>query len=307
MNELPDLISERINALSWDWAEYLAVGSFGLYFTGYLALRFHLSALGVATDLAVIDERYVFTGARFLVNLVAAVPSIVVLALPPWLLGWAVWRLLRRTWRERLAAWRMPPGAVALVGVLFATAMIQLAMRRCFDVTDLLLAPSLPGPAWLSMLLMDGRRTTLYFIALVASCLVTLALLAHLLRLTALTPRQRRGRALLGLLAAIQLLFLPINYGVLIMDKAMARVTAAGTQPLAPGETAWLVWEGAETVTFLVRAADCQQRRLVTHPRAALSALTVVATDPIIPALFDPAAASPDNQCHPAGATEFDP
>ena len=58
-------LNERIKALSGDWSKYTVVGSFLLYVVGYLALRFHLTAIGVGTDLAVLDERYLFTGANF--------------------------------------------------------------------------------------------------------------------------------------------------------------------------------------------------------------------------------------------------
>jgi len=37
------------------WAALAAIGSFILYFLGYLTLRFHLTAFGVSTDLAVLD------------------------------------------------------------------------------------------------------------------------------------------------------------------------------------------------------------------------------------------------------------
>jgi hypothetical protein len=37
------------------WAAFAAIGSFILYFLGYLTLRFHLTAFGVSTDLAVLD------------------------------------------------------------------------------------------------------------------------------------------------------------------------------------------------------------------------------------------------------------
>ena len=46
------------HALGSNWTTYTVVGSFLLYVVGYLALRFHLTAIGIGTDLAVLDERY---------------------------------------------------------------------------------------------------------------------------------------------------------------------------------------------------------------------------------------------------------
>jgi hypothetical protein len=81
-------LNERIKALGGDWTKYTVVGSFLLYMVGYLAVRFHLTAIGIGTDLAVLDERYLFTGARFLVYLVAAVPNLVLAAMPVAVVVW---------------------------------------------------------------------------------------------------------------------------------------------------------------------------------------------------------------------------
>ena len=80
MADLLQELNERIKALAGDWTKYTVVGSFLLYVVGYLTLRFHLTAIGIGTDLAVLDERYLFTGARFFVYLVSAVPNIVLVA-----------------------------------------------------------------------------------------------------------------------------------------------------------------------------------------------------------------------------------
>src|SRR5262249_3798396 len=87
-------LNERIKALGGDWAKYAVVGSFLLYVAGYLALRFHLTVIGVGTDLAVLDERYLFTGARFFVYLVSAVPNVVLVTLPVAAVVWAAYKLV---------------------------------------------------------------------------------------------------------------------------------------------------------------------------------------------------------------------
>jgi len=280
-------LGQQLKTLGGEWAKFSVVGSFLLYVVGYLTLRFHLTAMGVATDLAVLDERYLFTGARFLVYAVSSVPNIVLVALPFALL----WAVLRRfvpdAWTASVAAWLLQPQQLALIGILFSVFMIQLVMRQCFLFSDLLLAPALPNePAWLVALLLDDRLMPAYFSLLVAACALTLALLWPLLADDALSSGQKRARALLGFLAAVQTLLLPINYGVLITDKSLARVVAAGARVLVPGEAAWLVWEGKEGVTFLLRSADGQRRTLLTQPRAQAAAIEVQGFERILPALF---------------------
>lgn len=70
------------------WSVVTAIASFGVYVLGYLALRFQLTALGIGTDLELVDERYLFEGAKFLVYLVATIPLVVLIVAPLVLLGW---------------------------------------------------------------------------------------------------------------------------------------------------------------------------------------------------------------------------
>jgi hypothetical protein len=285
---LADLLQEatgRLKALLGDWTSY-TLGSFLLYVVGYLTLRFHLTAMGVGTDLAVIDERYLFTGARFLVYLVASVPIIVLVALPVVLVLWISSRFLSETTRSSLYSRLLRPGQLAIFGIVFAVIMIQFVMRQCFLFSNLLLAPGLPSePAWLVRLLIDDQLMPLYFSALVAGCAIPLAIL--------LTLRAPRGqgvspflKSLLAFLAAVQILLLPINYGVLIVDKTLPRVTSLGEKELAAGAQAWLVWEGQEGATFLVRNQE-RRRTLLTIPRAdAMKKVEIVGFDRILPTLF---------------------
>jgi hypothetical protein len=96
MGELLQDLNERIKSLGGDWTKYTVVGSFLLYVAGYLSLRFHLTALGIGTDLAVLDERYLFTGARFFVYLVSSVPIVVLMAAPVGVIAWAAIKLMPR-------------------------------------------------------------------------------------------------------------------------------------------------------------------------------------------------------------------
>ncbi len=279
-------LGDRGKALGTAWAGYSAAGSFVLYLTGYLALRFHLTMIGVGTDLAVLDERYFFTGARFLVYLVASVPNIILLALPLVAAGWALRRILPKAIQARARAWLTEPGRLVMFGILFAVVMIQFVMRQCFMFSDLLLQRHLPdNPGWLVYLLRDDRLMPLYFSALVGACAVPIAVLAALGN-TAVLGASAFARALLVFLAAVQVLLLPINYGVLIVDKTLPRVSALGDKPLAGGDEAWLVWEGKDGVTFLVRKQGGDRRALLTLARADLKQTEIVGFDRIVPTLF---------------------
>jgi hypothetical protein len=279
-----DALPQPLKDLAAGWAGYAALGSFVLYLLGYLGLRFHLMSFGVTADLAVLDERYLFAGARFLVYLAAAVPSLVLVLLPLWLLT----RLVPAGARARLAAtWSAPPRLV-WIGILWSVAWIQFVMRQPWALDNLLLADRMPPvPGWLAELMLRDTFRPLYFMALVAACALSAALLRALWRPGAeLAPPLRRMRALLGLLVAIQALMLPVNYGMLVVDKTLPRVAAAGPRALAEGETAWLVWEGKDSITFLLRSADGRRRSLVTHERKQVPTVEVVGSDAILPRLF---------------------
>jgi hypothetical protein len=287
MADLFQELNERIKALAGDWTKYTVVGSFLLYVVGYLALRFHLTAIGVGTDLAVLDERYLFTGARFVVYLVSAVPNVVLVALPLTAIAWAVYRLLPEAARVGARDWVMRPTRLALLGIVFAVIMIQFVMRQCFVFSNLLLARDLPPePGWLVTLLLDDRLMPVYFSALVAACAVPLAILWALRKAEAPGGPGGFAKGLLVFLAAVQVLLLPINYGVLIVDKALPRVAALGKEPLADGQDAWLVWEGKDGVTFLVRSRERNRRALVTMRRADVERTEILGFDRIVPTLF---------------------
>ena len=272
-------LGARVKALSGDWATYMVLGNVLLYVVGYLTLRFHLTAMGIGTDLAVVDERYWFTGARFIVYLLAAVPSILLLALPVAALAWGA----RKLFGINVV---LKPHAMVLFGIVFAVFMIQFVMRQCFFFSNLLLAGNLPAePAWLVTLLLDDQLMPLYFAGLVAASAIPVAILVWL-RSDGNQTVSPFLKNLLLLLAAVQILLLPINYGILIVDKSVPQVTAVGKAPLATGEEAWLVWEGQHGVTYLVRRQVDKQRALVTVPRAEADRTEIVGFDRIFPALF---------------------
>ena len=193
------------------------------------------------------------------------------------MIAYAVWQL----WR------RLPPRASGVFltptfGIIFSLLMIQLVMRQCFLIGNLLLANDLsPAPSWLVSLLVDDTYVLLFFSVLVAACALPIAILI-LSRAEAVSPVKR---GVLAFLAAVQVLLLAVNYGYLVVDKTLPRVAAIGDAALPPGTDAWLVWEGEQGVTFLTRDAT-RRRALITVPKAKIERMEVIGFDPILRRLF---------------------
>ena len=288
-----DNLLEKVKALGSSWTSYAVVGSFVLYVFGYLAIRFHLTALGVGTDLAVLDERYVFAGAKFLVYLVSSVLNVVLVGLILAGLGCLLSRLLTAGTRSRLAVWWQQCLSryemLSIVGIIVSVLMIQLVMKQCFFFSNLLLAPELPAdPAWLAELLLNEEYMSHYFSGLVAGTALPAAILLAVRKTPAAAGRLLFLKGLLGFLVAVQFLFLPVNYGVLIVDKILPRVSSlGGSTPLAEGQEAWLAWEGKEGITYLVRNKDGTGRTLLTLPRSEVIKTKIIHYDAIFPVLFD--------------------
>jgi hypothetical protein len=319
---------DRIKAMVGSWPSYAALGSFMLYFLGYLSLRFHLTAFGAGTDLGILDERYLFAGAKFLVYIITTIPIVLLLALLLTLIVLAIVGLLRLPFRrlssnarmkvgrlinsERLESYVCSPSVLSMTGIVVSLILIQFVMRQCFHFSNLLLAEDLHEPDWIgslftdegllrSILLNDGGSLSeaLYFGGILAGVAVTITLFLfavkcrrHILK-TQSSEAQRVGPALLvallGFLAAVQILLLPVNYGILVMDKVVPQVTdLGGKEPLQLGQRAWLVWEGHDGVTYLVHGSEqnSEQRKLVTLSKSELKRTEIIRYDSILKCLF---------------------
>lgn len=296
MADLRDDLLTKVTSFTGKWTSVTAFGSFFLYLTGYLALRFQLSTYGVATNLDVWDERYFFAGCRFLVYLVAAVPNVLLMTIVVWVVFFVLSRMLSAGVRSRitqgLEAWAGRPNTMPLLGMLLAVALIQFVMRQCFDLGNLLLRPALPEFGWINGILLtgDGYRS-LYFSGLVGGVLLTGAVLLFALRTGAATTAvSKMLTGLLIFLVGVQFLLLPVNYGILIASQDLPRVAELpGDEKLASGERAWLVWESKEAMMYLRRSAD-DQRALVTVPRKETKT-SIVGYDAIFRVLFGDAKA----------------
>ena len=285
---------------SVSWSSFIVIGSFFLYLTGYLALRFHLAALGLAIDLPMFDERYLFDGARFFVYLVSTVPSLLLVMLLILLLGGIItllcWILsfgsgisdffskrppsslrnqtdncFHNHWSSLRPKW-LTSDCLAWLGIILAVLMIQLVMRQCFLLNNLLLAKDLSEvPGLLNKILLDPTDgyMALYFSSLVYMTLLSASIFYYAWKVQ--ESRSVFARYLLGFLLGVQLLLLPVNYGVLVLDKLMPRVTEVITLDLLKSDKeVRLVWEGNKSNTFLVSAKedDNYEKILVTLPKS---------------------------------------
>lgn len=276
-------LKEKLDSVFGGWAAFAAVGAFVLHAMGFLSLRFHLAALGVRADLSLLDSRYVFEGASCLIYLLATFCSLLLMLLGCGLALFLLSRLIPLPARERLRAvlrapWeRLPPsyrtsGRFVLTGIVFAVLSIQLVMRQCLYVRDLLIVGAPSDPAWICYLLLArGEAPRTFFFA---GLLVLVGVTAWL-RLAAghspgHGPSTRLGLALLTLLLGLEVAFLPINYGILTAGNSLPRVIHLGDDRAFAGRQAWLLWEDKDGLTLLVVSPGARgepARTLVTVPR----------------------------------------
>jgi hypothetical protein len=275
MPELWNEFTEKLGGLAGKWTAYAALGSFLLYLLGYLTLRFQLSTYGVATNLDVFDEKYLFAGCRFVVYLVTAFPIILIILLVLAAIGYLPYKLVPMSFKDRISrwasSWSAAPLHLPLLGVVFAVALIQFVLRRCFVFGNLLLRKQLPDDWSGSLLLTSDGKLTLYFSGLVAGMLFTGA--------------SRIWMGTLVFLFAVEFLLLPVNYGVLISTQQLPRVAELSASEKSPeGQLAWLVWDSKDVITYFVRDAQ-DQRMIVTVPRKE-ARVKIVAYDDIFCVLF---------------------
>jgi hypothetical protein len=290
MAEVLESFAEKLGGLAGKWTAYAAMGTFILYLLGYLTLRFQLTAYGLATNLDVFDEKYLFAGCRFLVYLVTSIPNILIILLALAVVGYLPYRLVPQSAklriRRRVSSWFANPLHSLLLGIVIAVALIQFVLRKCFAFDNMLLRKQLPDEWLSSVLLASDGKLTLYFSGLVAGTLLTGAILVYAMRReTPSTAPVRIASGLLVFLFAVEFLLLPVNYGILISTQQLPRVAelSADDKP-SPAQADWLVWDSKDAVTYFVRdGAD--QRFLVTVPKKDAK-LRVTAYDDIFCLLF---------------------
>jgi hypothetical protein len=285
---------QKLNAFSMGWGNYFALGTFLLYVFGYLSLRFHLSMLGIATDYNFISEHYLFAGARFLVFLVVStIPVMILIVLIIMGCGGVLFGLVSRlphrwtpsvknhcvNFEKRFQERWNRPLPLALGGILWATLVIQIFMCKVFLLSSLPLATVLPNDPILSYILIDQERIWFYMLGISAATFMTIAIFFLLNKHSLQTLPEKFFRDLLGFLALIQFVMLPINHGILVADKLIPYVTETGSNLLQENEEAWFLWEGNNYTTFLINHKKTYHRRLVSVPRKDIVKLTVTHYD----------------------------
>jgi hypothetical protein len=290
MADLSGNFAEKLGSIAGKWTAFAAFGSFLIYLLGYLTLRFQLRTYGVATNLDLLDEKYFFAGCRFLVNLVSAVPNILILLLVLVAIAYVPYRLMPSSFRDRLrhwaAGWTAKPVRLQVVGTVLAIAFIQFVLRRCFALDNLLLQKDLPDEWISSVLLSSGGMLSLYFSGLVAGALLTAVIFWYSLRLgSAATAAAELLLATFGFLAAVEFLLLPVNYGVLISTQQLPRVSElGGDERLFDGERGWVVWDSKDALTYFIYGPG-DKRMLLTIPRKEAK-VKITAYDDIYCVLF---------------------
>ncbi|WP_263381245.1 hypothetical protein [Granulicella arctica] len=278
----------KFGAFIGKWTAYTAFGSFLLYLFGYLTLRFQLSTYGLATNLDVFDEKYLFAGCRFLVFAVTSVPNVLIVVLLFVAIGTLPYNLLSVAVACRVnayvAAWCARPYRLSLLGVILSVLAIQFFMRRCFAVGNILFAKHLPDEWISSVLLTSPAKLSSYFSGLVAITMLTGGILLWIWpRVTASEPKIIVG--LLIFLFAVQVLLLPVNYGVLISTQQLPRVAhIAGDSQQREGASYWLVSDTKDDATYFVRDSR-DNRSLLTLPKKEFK-LEIAAYDDIFCILF---------------------
>jgi hypothetical protein len=305
MAESGDKVGGMLSGLATKWTGYAAVGSFLLYLFGYLALRFQLSFYGVDTNIDVFDEKYLFAGCRFVVYLVSTVLSLLILALVLIVILYLPYKLIPAGLRSRvktwLRQWTANPLHMPLLGIVFAVLFIQFVERVCVALTgNVLLAKGLPEIWITNVLLSNEGRLALFFVGLCSGTMITGAILFYVLKQQAAHSGLYRALAwLLGFLFAVEVLFLPVNYGILISTQLLPRVAEiSADKSLSNGWVSWLVWDSKDALTYLVRDPG-DQRMLVTVPNKD-ARIRILGYDNIICVLFC-ANAQGDNHSPPEG------
>lgn len=260
------------------WGSAVAtLGSASAYGVGYLSVRFKLTALGLGTDLDVLDERYLFEGLKFAVFLGASLPPLAAsfLVLAGLFLGV---RRAASSARAAVGRWWQDSMLPLLFGIIVSLGLIQFVLRQCFLFDNLLLRESLPDPGWYRTLLTSagGGGVQLFFLGALVGLAVPLAILLSVRSWSALSFSRRACVGMLITLLVVQALLLPVNYGILTGVRFIPRLAPrSGPTPDSKKPT-WLIWEGAKT-TYLT--GDDRGPKLVTVPAESTGTVTIEAFD----------------------------
>lgn len=293
MMELFERLKDSANSLMLN----TSLISMILYILGYLSIRFHLTALGIGTDLTIVDERYLFTGARFVIFLVSTIPSLILLFilvasvfyLPIFILPKSLKQPLT-TWLSKcwiaIKSWWSLHDRLLIAAIILAVFEIQFVMRQSFFISNLLVASDFTRiPEFLRLLMLqeNSHLLPLFFMLMTGFWVLSCIFYASNLKNIENTTSTGTLRGVLGFLIVVQFLMLPVNYGTLYVDKSMPKVTNLGSKhEFAVGENAWLVWEGSKSNSYLVWNKAKKTRVLVSIPKSDIKSVSIEAYDPLL-------------------------
>jgi hypothetical protein len=271
------------NRIVPDYAGYMAVGSLLLYLCGYLSLRTEITALGIPAEFASFDERYIFAGASFLVYFVFSVAQLALAAGGVALLLWAASAGLRKLrasqsrgsgdLRERLV--QRVPGWLPLILSAALSLLVVRSVVPLIGARNLIFADS--APVGISAFIGPATETAAHriFVLYVAALLASGGLF---LTASTLWMLRTRWRIAVGAAIAVQLLTLPMLYGIMRADTPRPVVSFGGDQRM------FLVWEEGDTMVFVTHQKPVQ---VVRKQKASLPELTIVGVGSVFEARWN--------------------
>ena len=274
-------LGSYVKSLSSNWTSYTLLGSFIIYLTGYLSLRYHMTVLGLGVDITVFDERYLFAGIKFFVYIVSTVPILVLIGMVVYFPLKIIVNLFVRIFS--LQSYSISNYFLLLTGITIAMISIQFYMRKCFTLVNLLVSSIPPKDELLTdILTKNSMFTDLYFPLLLLALFITFIIWWNVNQVDSMNSEFFWLKKLLAFLIALQFLFLPINYGVLIMDKSIPRVTKPSFLKDNKYKDAkiWLVWEGRNGMTYLTDSAN--KRTLITLNKKDITSNEILCYDNVL-------------------------
>ncbi len=280
--EIEPEVETRFTQVAAGAALALSVATASLHGIGYISMRLRLLALGVEVEHGALDERFLFEGARCLLQLLITVPLVVLLGSPLV----ALVALARRSMGvkaklDRLAVsiWHASPRSLLIFGSLWAAVVARFVLHPISRFQNLLLETVPHEPRWIRAVLLDTSDTLapLYFAGLLvvvvptAFCFLRLPLNAG-----------RPARVLLGLLLVVQLLLVPVHFGIVGAAATVPRIAELPGEPSS--SRIWRVFATDDTSVFLVERPTGQGvlRRLVSVPDERIERLDILGRDPLL-------------------------
>jgi len=299
--KIKEYFEKNLNWLEKNWATFITIGSFVLYFFGYLTLRFHLCAMNVTSDYQFIDERYLFAGVNFFLYLFLSIPIVVLLIfiiicivfifyILNKLLLQMIAKLLPKTtqsyiqtkWKN-FVSYLVGPLPLLCTSVLLTFLFIQIVMRKVLLIKSISLLKSLPddgiGGILLHLMMNCQNSSNFYFMSLIIVTGLSMTSWLYLKQVQFTQIKLKILHIFLGILILIQIILLPVTYGILINEKQLPKIAKNKALPLKTTESAWLIWEGNKYMNFLVKNSQTNKTRVLTVSRDTIKHLSVEGTD----------------------------